>query len=179
MSWPQFVRRAKAPELPVVLLEDTGALLGLVFALFGVGLTLVTGNGYFDAAGTATIGVLLVAIAVVLAVEMTSLLVGESAEPEKTAAITAALAASEGVDRVIHLKTLYLGPDELLVAAKIGILGQGTAQDMADVVNGAERAVREVLRTSATIYLEPDVYDADYTPTRRPEGHDAPHHTER
>lgn len=174
LSWPQFVRRAKAPELPVVLLEDSGALLGLVFALFGVGLTLATGNGYYDAAGTAMIGVLLVAIAVVLAVEMTSLLVGESAEPEKTAAITAALAGARGVDRIIHLKTLYLGPDELLVAAKIGIRGEGSAQDMADVVNAAERAVREVLRTSATIYLEPDVYDADYTPARQPRGHDAP-----
>lgn len=173
-SWPQFVRRAKAPELPVVLLEDSGALLGLVFALFGVGLTLATGNGYYDAAGTAMIGVLLVAIAVVLAIEMTSLLVGEGAEPEKAAAVGAALAASPGVDRIIHLKTLYLGPDELLVAAKIGIRGEGTAQDMADVVNTAERAVRGVLRTSATIYLEPDVYDADYTPTRQVEGHESP-----
>lgn len=165
-SWAQFVRRAKAPELPVVLLEDSGALVGLLFALFGVGLTLLTGNAVFDVIGTAMIGVLLIVIAVILAIEMVSLLVGESATPEKMAKIEKALSGSPGVERIIHLKTLYLGPDELLIAAKIGITGAGTAQDMAEVIDTAERAIRDALVTSATIYLEPDVYSADYTPSR-------------
>lgn len=165
-SWPQFVRRAKAPELPVVLLEDSGALIGLALAMFGVSLTLITGNGYFDAAGTAMIGVLLVVIAVVLAIEMSSLLVGEGATKEKVATIESALAGAPGIERVIHLKTLYLGPDELLVAAKVGITGAGTAHDLAGVIDEAERRIRASLVTSATIYLEPDVYSPDYTPTR-------------
>jgi cation diffusion facilitator family transporter len=162
-SWVQFVRRAKAPELPVVLLEDTAALVGLVFAMLGVGLTLLTGNASFDVAGTVMIGVLLVVIAVILAIEMVSLLVGESATPEVTEAIRAALTSSPGVERIIHLRTLYLGPDDLLVAAKIGIRGSGTAHDLADGIDAAERRVREVLDVSATIYLEPDVYRDDYT----------------
>ena len=165
-TWVQFVRRAKAPELPVVLLEDSGALAGLTFALAGVGLTLLTGNAYFDVAGTVMIGLLLVAIAVVLAIEMVSLLVGESATPEKTAKIRGALEQTPGVERIIHLKTLYLGPDELLVVAKIAISGSGTAQQLADGIDAAERNVRAVLTTPATIYLEPDVYRSDYTPHR-------------
>ncbi|MDQ2625104.1 MAG: cation diffusion facilitator family transporter, partial [Actinomycetota bacterium] len=119
-SWVEFVRGSKAPELPVVLLEDIGALLGLVFALVGVSLTLVTGDGRWDAAGTAAIGVLLVVIAVVLAIETRSLLLGEAASPETVATIEAAL-VGEGVTSVIHLKTLHVGPEELLVAAKIEV----------------------------------------------------------
>src|SRR5690606_19991481 len=120
-DWVQFVRRAKAPELPVVLLEDLGALLGLVFALIGVGASLLTGNAYWDAGGTAAIGVLLVIIAAVLAVEMSSLLVGEGAGRETTDTIVRALTGDGDIDRVIHLRTLYLGPESLLVAAKIAV----------------------------------------------------------
>ena len=78
-SGSQFIRRAKSPELPVILLEDLAALLGLVFALFGVGLSKLTDNGYFDVAGTAAIGVLLVVVAIILAIETKWLLLGESA----------------------------------------------------------------------------------------------------
>src|ERR1700759_1691307 len=78
-SWVNYVRRAKAPELPVVLLEDSGALVGLVLALLGVVLTLITGSGVWDGLGTAAIGLLLVGIAIVLAIETKSLLIGEGA----------------------------------------------------------------------------------------------------
>ena len=117
-SWPSFIRNAKAPELPVVLLEDSGALIGLLLAAFGVGMTLLTGDGRWDAAGTGGIGLLLVLIAGVLAVETTSLLLGESASAADVAAVRAAL-VGEGVASVIHLRTLHLGPEELLVAASI------------------------------------------------------------
>ena len=121
-SWVSFVRTAKAPELPVVLLEDFGALIGLVLALFGVALTLITDDGSYDALGTAGIGILLVLIAIVLAMETKSLLLGESATAKDVAAITAAL-VGPGVTSVIHLRTLHLGPEELLVAAKIEVDG--------------------------------------------------------
>ena len=119
-SWVQFIRRAKAPELPVVLLEDCGALVGLVFALVGVSLAWATGDPVWDAYGTLMIGVLLGVIAIILIFETKSLLIGEGALPETRDKIVAAL-VGPGVDRVIHMRTQYLGPDELLVAAKIAI----------------------------------------------------------
>ncbi|MEV4533835.1 cation diffusion facilitator family transporter [Asanoa sp. NPDC049518] len=156
-SWVAFVRRAKAPELPVVLLEDTGALLGLVFALFGVSMTLATGNGKWDALGTAMIGVLLVAIAIILAVETKSLLLGEGASPENTRAIEKSL-VGDGVDRIIHMKTLHLGPEELLVAAKIAVTPDAHADEVARAINAAEARVREAVPIARVIYLEPDIY---------------------
>lgn len=156
-TWVRFVRSARSPELPVILLEDLGALLGLVFALVGVGLTLLTGNGYFDVAGTATIGVLLVVIAVVLAIETKSLLLGESATPESVRSMSAALEGTDGVERVIHMKTLHLGPEEVLVAAKIAVDATDTAADVADVINRAEAAIRAAEPMVSALYLEPDL----------------------
>lgn len=157
-SWLQFVRTAKAPELPVVLLEDFGALIGLVLALFGVGLTLITGDGRWDAVGTACIGVLLVLIAVVLALETKSLLLGESATKTDVAAIEAAL-VGPGVPSVIHLKTLHLGPEELLVAAKIEVDVRSGAPEIADAIDAAEARVRAAVPIAQRIYLEPDLRD--------------------
>jgi cation diffusion facilitator family transporter len=167
-SWVQFVRRAKAPELPVVLLEDLGALVGLVLALAGVGLTLLTGNGYWDVAGTAAIGVLLVIIAIVLALEMSSLLVGEGAGRADVERIEAALVADPRVRRLIHMKTLYLGPEELLVAAKLDLGESTSAEEVALAIDSVERRVRESVPVARVIYLEPDVYRADYRPEERP-----------
>ncbi|HEY8471966.1 MAG TPA: cation diffusion facilitator family transporter [Natronosporangium sp.] len=157
-SWVEFVRHSRAPELPVVLLEDFGALLGLVFALFGVVLTLVTGDGVWDAVGTAMIGLLLVAIAVVLAIETKSLLLGEAATPETAARIEQALTGTDGVDRIIHMRTLHLGPEELLVAAKIAVTPNATAAEVARAIDAAEAKVREAVPIARVIYLEPDIY---------------------
>ncbi len=163
-SWIRFIRRAKAPELPVVLLEDFGALVGLVFALFGVGMTLATGDGRWDAAGTAMIGVLLVTIAIVLAVETKSLLLGEGAEPAEVAAIERAVAAGPEVERIIHMKTLYLGPEELLVAAKIAVPRCESAEDVARDIDAVEARIRAALPVARIIYLEPDIYHAEVGP---------------
>jgi cation diffusion facilitator family transporter len=155
-SWAEFIRTARAPELPVILLEDFAALLGLVFALFGVGMTLFTHDGHWDAVGTAMIGVLLVVVAVVLAIEMKSLLVGEGATPEDLRAIRGAL-VGPGVGSVIHMRTLHLGPEELLVAAKIGVQGADSAADVATAIDAAEQRVREAVPIARVIYLEPDL----------------------
>ena len=162
-SYVQFIRRAKQPELPVVLLEDFAALLGLFLAFVGVSLMLITGNQYFDAAGTALIGLLLVLVAITLAVETKSLLLGESASEEAQRAILAALSDTDGVERVIHLKTMHLGPEELLVAVKIGV----RATDVAATIDRAERAIRAAEPTASSIYVEPDIYRADYVPADR------------
>jgi cation diffusion facilitator family transporter len=156
-SWVAFIRRAKAPELPVVLLEDFAALLGLLFALIGVSLTLLTDNGVWDGIGTLAIGLLLVAVAVVLAVETKSLLLGESASRAATAAIEAALLAEPLVDRVIHMRTLHLGPEELLVAAKIAVHHDNTAAQVARAIDAAEARVRAAVPIARVIYLEPDI----------------------
>ncbi|HEY8718298.1 cation diffusion facilitator family transporter [Pengzhenrongella sp.] len=155
-SWVSFVRNAKAPELPVVLLEDAGALIGLVLALFGVGMTLATHDGRWDAAGTASIGVLLVVIAAILAIETRSLLLGEAATKPDLAKIDAAL-VGDGVVSVIHLRTLHLGPEELLVAAKIEIEPAATAESIAAAINAAEARVRTAVPIVNLIYLEPDL----------------------
>lgn len=155
-SWPAFVRKSRSPELPVILLEDLGALLGLVFALFGVTLTLITHNGLWDAAGTAMIGALLCVIAVVLGRETKSMLMGESATPEDVEAIRSALAESELGD-VIHLRTMHLGPDDVLVAGKVGVVGDLTAQQVADMVDRAEERIRAAVPAARLIYLETDV----------------------
>ena len=154
-SWVHFIRNAKQPELPVILLEDFGALLGLVFALFGVSLTLLTGNGVWDALGTAMIGLLLVAIAAVLAVETKSLLLGESATKADVAKIRGAI-ESDGT-RIIHLKTMHLGPEELLVAAKISISHSDTGREVAAAIDAAETRIRDAVPTARVIYLEPDL----------------------
>ena len=168
-SWAHFVRRAKSPELPVILLEDLAALLGLVFALGGVTLSLLTENLLWDVVGTALIGLLLVAVAVTLALETKSLLLGEAAVPEAQKRIEGALARTTGIDRVIHMKTLHLGPEELLVAAKVGVVRDASAADVAASIDAAERAIREVEPTAQMIYLEPDIYVEGHVPAARPE----------
>ncbi|MFF0654375.1 cation diffusion facilitator family transporter [Micromonospora tulbaghiae] len=160
-TWVRFIRRAKAPELPVVLLEDFGALVGLVFALFGVGMTLITGNGMWDAAGTAMIGVLLVVIAVTLAIETKSLLLGEGAEQGELAKIEQAVTNGPEVERIIHMKTLYLGPEELMVAAKIAVPAWETAHDLARDINAVEARIRREVPAARVIYLEPDIYSPE------------------
>jgi divalent metal cation (Fe/Co/Zn/Cd) transporter len=175
-SYWRFIRRAKQPELPVILLEDFAALLGLVFALLAVTLSLVTGNYYFDVAGTTLIGVLLVAVAIVLAVETKSLLLGESATEEAQLRIERALTVPDGIESVIHLKTLHLGPEELLVAAKFATVPGATAEQIAQAIDDAEQAVRAAEPTARVIYLEPDVFRHDYAPAERPEPPAAPGH---
>lgn len=157
-NWIQFVRRAKQPELPVVLLEDVAALMGLVFALIGVGLTVLTGDNVWDGVGTIAIGVLLVLVAVILGIETKSLLVGEGANPDDHAKILAALNGNPKVEAVIHMKTLYLGPEELLVAAKIAVPKTTKAVEIAAAINAVEADVRKAVPAARMIYLEPDIY---------------------
>jgi cation diffusion facilitator family transporter len=166
-SWVKFVRQAKSPELPVILLEDLAALLGLIFALFGVVMTLVTDDGRWDAVGTALIGVLLVVVAAVLAAETSSLLLGEGAGHDDVRLIREAL-VGEGVERVIHLRTMYVGPDELLVAAKIAVPRTEMAADVSEAIDAAEKRVRNAVPTAKLIFLEPDI-DRGMPPSGEPE----------
>jgi cation diffusion facilitator family transporter len=160
-SWVAFVRRSKSPELPVVLLEDLAALIGLIFALVGVSLAWATGNVLWDGIGTLLIGVLLVVVAIVLAIEMKSLLLGESASKEAVERISAALQADPAIERVIHMKTLHLGPDELLVAAKIAVNAGERAESITQAIDAAEQRVRAAEPLARVIYIEPDIYSAE------------------
>ena len=164
-SWVTFIRRAKAPELPIVLLEDTGALTGLAFALLGYGLTLITHNPVFDALGTLMIGLLLVLIAIVLGIETKSLLVGEGASETEYNRIVDAILEGPEVEKLIHIKTLYLGPDELLVAAKIALPSDKTVRAAADDIDTIEVRIREAVPAARVIYLEPDIYRPSQDPS--------------
>ena len=156
-TWAQFIRHATTPELPVVLLEDLAALVGLVLALGGVGMTLLTDEPVWDGVGTLSIGILLGIVAVVLAVEMKSLLIGESAAAPAVVKIREALVDGTTVTRVIHLKTMHLGPDELLVAAKIAVPAALTLPEVAAAIDAAEARVRAVEPLARQLYLEPDL----------------------
>jgi cation diffusion facilitator family transporter len=159
-TWVQFVRRSRVPELPVVLLEDFAALIGLVFAFFGVVLTLITHNGVWDGVGTVLIGLLLVGVAFILAIETKSLLIGESATMEDLKKIEAALVDGTSIERIIHMKTMHLGPEELLVAVKVGVSQSATAGEIATAIDAAEARVREAVPIAQMIYIEPDIYQS-------------------
>ncbi|SDF92170.1 cation diffusion facilitator family transporter [Lentzea fradiae] len=155
-TWWEFIRNSRTPELPVVLLEDAGALIGLVLALLGVGLSTVTGNPVFDALGTVAIGLLLGVIAIILIIEMKSLLIGEGASDADLDVICGELATGK-VQKVIHIKTQYIGPDELLVAAKIALEPRLPLDEVAQAINDAETRVRAKVPHARLIYLEPDL----------------------
>lgn len=157
-SWRNFVLQSRIPELPVVLLEDAGALIGLLFALIGVGLTLLTGDARFDALGSIAIGVLLAAIAIVLAVRMKSLLIGESATPETEQEIERLVESTATVKRLIHLRTEHIGPDVLLVAAKVEFQTGMTGEAIAVAIDELEVRVRTEVPIARLIFIEPDVF---------------------
>ncbi len=157
-TWVQFIRHAKAPELPVVLLEDVAALTGLAFAFTGVSLTILTDNPVWDAIGTLFIGTLLVLVAIVLGIETKSLLVGEGASSKDLDAIKAAILDGPETKRIIHLKTLYLGPEEILVGAKLSFAGDHRFSDVAADINAVETRIRAAVPLARTIYLEPDIF---------------------
>ena len=156
-SWWRFIHATKSPELPVVLLEDSGALLGLFFAIAGLALAEVTGSPRFDAIGSIAIGGLLVFIAVTLAIEMKGLLIGESASDDDQHAIEAALAAPPSVIGIIHLRTMHLGPDDVLVAAKLEFDHELDNAGLAKAIDEAERSLRAAVPIATTVYIEPDI----------------------
>jgi cation diffusion facilitator family transporter len=157
LSWPEFIRRSKAPELPVLLLEDSGALIGLVIALLAVGLSVITGSGIWDGIGSTLIGLLLGVIAAVLATEMKSLLIGESASEADKHDITAAIEGDPQVRSLIHLRTEHIGPEELLVGAKIDFDPALTMGQLATAIDDVETAIRGAVPAARVIYLEPDI----------------------
>jgi cation diffusion facilitator family transporter len=156
-SWWSFIRHSRIPELPVVLLEDLGALLGLIFALVAVAMTVVTGDTLWDAVGTLMIGTLLGIIAAVLAWEMKSLLIGESATVQKQRTIEDTINGDARVRRLIHMRTEHIGPEELLVGCKIEFDPTLTMDQLAAAVNDVETAVRAAVPESRIMYLEPDI----------------------
>ena len=156
-SWLAFIRGSRSPELPALLLEDSGALLGLLFAIAGVSLSLVTGNPVFDGLGTLAIGVLLVGTGATLAVEMSSSLIGEAAPAEVVRTIETQIAAGPEVSSVIHMMTQHLGPEDLLVAAKVEFSTDLSMRELAQAINSCEQRVRSAVPSARLIYLEPDL----------------------
>jgi len=161
-SWWRFIRHTKQPELPVVLLEDVGALIGLFFALGGVITAHVTDDARWDAVGSISIGLLLIVIAIVLVIEMKSLLIGESASADMREAIITAIESSAHVDQLIHIRTEHIGPDEILVGAKIEYSSALSADQLVAAINATEEAIRVAVPAATVIYLEPDLQRTDH-----------------
>lgn len=164
-TWWQFIRTSRSPELPVVLLEDAGALIGLVLALIGVGLAAITGDVIWDGVGTLAIGALLVVIAIVLSIEMKSLLIGEAAVESHVRAITTAISANQRVNRIIDMRTQHIGPEELLVVAKLEFDDKLSNPELSDVIDEVETAIRAAVPLEMRIYLEPDFYETSLDAT--------------
>jgi cation diffusion facilitator family transporter len=156
-TWWGYIRRSKQPELPVVLLEDLGALVGLAFAFIGVTLAVVTDESRWDGVATLMIGLLLVTIAVILVIEMKGLLIGESATPEDQRRIRAAIEGTPQVRGLIHMRTQHIGPEELLVGAKLELDPGLTSAAIAQTINATEARVRDAVPIARVIYLEPDL----------------------
>ena len=156
-GWWRFIRNSRNPELPVVLLEDAAALVGLMLALAGVGLTVLTDDPMWDGVASAAIGVLLGVVAIILMVEMHSLLIGEGATSAEDRAIRTALQQTDKVTGLIHLRTQYLGPEELLVAAKIALAPQSGLATVAATLQAAEANIRAVVPAARVVYLQPDL----------------------
>ncbi len=161
-SWWEFIRHSRTPELPVVLLEDFGALVGLALALLGISIAAITGDSRWDAYGTISIGVLLVVIATVLVFEMKSLLIGESALGSMRKTIVRTIEETRDVNRLLHMRTQHIGPDELLVAAKIQLKPGLDTATVAAAINQTERRIRAAVPIRCMIYLEPDIFDPDH-----------------
>ena len=157
-SWLSFIRRAKAPELPIVLLENAAAIVGLGFALLGVGLTILTGDPLWDSIGSLFIGALLILVALVLGIEINSLLIGEGASRDNVATIRDAFNAHPAVESLIHMKTLYLGPDELMIAAKVAFPKATRLVEIATAIDALEADIRAKIPAARVIYIEPDLF---------------------
>lgn len=156
-NWWQFVRNSRVPEPPVVLLEDSAALLGLGVAFAGVTLTAVTRNPLWDAVSTLGIGILLAVIAVVLIIETHSLLIGEGATASQCKMIRSALQQAQHVDSVLDLRTQYLAPDQMVVAAKVVFGPEEEFAVATDVIRNAEARVRETVPAVRVVYIQPEV----------------------
>ncbi|MBO0806380.1 MAG: cation diffusion facilitator family transporter [Nocardiopsaceae bacterium] len=161
LGWREFVHSTKSAELPVVLMEDTAALLGLLFAFCGVLLSVLTGDGAWDGVGSVAVGVLLAGAAFIVGYESKSLLIGESASSDTSAEIVSALESGPENFRVIHLRTVHVGPESLVVTAKIAVAPKMRAVDLAARIDEAEARIRAAVPIAETIYLEPDVYRPD------------------
>jgi cation diffusion facilitator family transporter len=157
-GWWTFIRRSKNPELPVVLLEDLGAQVGLVIAFVAVSVAHVTDEARWDGVGTLAIGLLLIVIAVILAVEMKGLLIGESASLSDQQKIVAAIEVEPTVQRLIHMRTQHIGPEELLVGAKIELIPDLSVPETAETVDRIESSVRRAVPAARIMYLEPDIF---------------------
>ena len=166
MTWWEFIRKSKVPELPVVLLEDIGALIGLVLALVGIGLAMITGDPAFDAMGSLSIGILLGIIAIILGVEMRSLLLGESATEETIQKLEKTIGQHPDVCRLIHMRTEHIGPEELLVAVKVELSGELDTEGVAKAINSLEESMRSQVDIKLTIYIEPDIFEGGACPVK-------------
>lgn len=164
-SISQALFDGKDPVIPVVLLEDTGAIVGLVVALVSIGVSAITGDSRIDAVGSIVIGVLLCLIGLALARDTKSLLIGEGITETMRREVIGIIEAVPGVDKVGQLLSLHLGPKTILLALKVRFEKGLDLADVERVTNDLEAAVRAKIPEMTRIFVEPDsTYDASLDP---------------
>lgn len=152
----RFFRMSRNSELIIVLGEDVAALAGLVVALLAIIMTLVTGNAAFDACGSIVVGALLVLVAVLLSLEIKSMITGQSASPQLEASLRTHLQAREEVGEVLHLITLQMG-DIVMLAVKARMREEQSAMALIEDINRVEASVKAAFPQIRWLFFEPDV----------------------
>ena len=160
-SWSKFVVRSKQPEIPVVLLEDAGALFGMVIALGAITLVKTTGEPIWDGIGTLSIGVLLGVIAIILAREMHSLIIGEAASETDRLKIVSVIENNKQVVELVEMRTQHLGPDEILIGVRIAFRETLQTKEIAQLINQLENDIRVELDNAGPIFIEPELSEGN------------------
>ncbi|MGM0142370.1 cation diffusion facilitator family transporter [Enterococcus sp. AZ160] len=162
----RFLKESRHSEILIIFTEDFCAMIGLMIALFGTILTMITGNAFFDVFSGLLIGLLLMVAAIFLAREFYSLLIGESVTKRDLAVIKRAFERPD-VDRLIDVKTVHLGPSEILIAAKVDIASKQEEVGY-EIINEIEAEIRHQMADKKVyIYIETDEYDPHYMEKRR------------
>ena len=156
-TWSKFVVRSKQPEIPVVLLEDAGALFGMVIALAAISLGKITGEPIWDGIGTLSIGVLLGVIAIILAREMHSLIIGEAASEKDLSKIVNIIESNSQVAQLVEMRTQHLGPDEILIGVRVAFRENLQTKEIANLINQLEADIRIELKNAGPIFIEPEI----------------------
>ena len=151
----EHVQRSSDTTVKAALFEDIAAMIGLVLAAAGLVLRQLTGSGVWDAAASMAIGALLIVVAVKLGIDSRDLLIGRAADPEEQRAIRDEIEQTPGVDALIELLTMHLGPDHLLVAARVDFSGDINADEAEDLASKIDRQLAERLRVTSHVFIDP------------------------
>jgi divalent metal cation (Fe/Co/Zn/Cd) transporter len=151
----EHVKTSQDTTVKTALFEDAVAIVGLALAAAGIALRQLTGSGVWDGAASIAIGALLIFVAIRLGTDSRDLLIGRAAGPRELERITAEIQTAPGVDELLELLTMYLGPDHLIVAARVWLADDIAADDIEDLADRIDRKLAEVLPQTPHVFIDP------------------------